>query len=227
MDLNHGHWVGDSLSAAHAVDKLLLLPTDEDTASSVATWNRLASNMLTTKWDSLVAKASQLKESTDNTFRSNALAQVIHSTRLSPWTLVVFALCITARDVSMTEYCSVPFTTSLESDFSWVLEYLVIAVVTSCYSNKNSAMCHGQQSHKDLERLARLLGHRKEYPITQFLKALYIDYDFETAQTELQQTMLMLERHASLSDTRDSFVKAASHLICDRYCTVHRVVEIQ
>ena len=62
---------------------------------------------------------------------------------------------------------------------------------------------------------------------TLFIKALYIDFDFEEAQQKLSEAEAILREDFFLGSLADSFVDSARHLISETYCKIHQRIDIK
>jgi translation initiation factor 3 subunit E len=63
-------------------------------------------------------------------------------------------------------------------------------------------------------------------PITNFLKELYIVFDFEGAQRELTTAVQVVENDFFLQEFRDDFLDNARYLISEAYCRIHHKIDI-
>lgn len=64
-------------------------------------------------------------------------------------------------------------------------------------------------------------------PITDFVKALYVDFDFEEAQKKLGEAENVLRSDFFLVSAADAFIEAARHLISESYCKIHQRIDIK
>ena len=80
---------GDYGSASELLYQFRILSTDNDKVNA-ATWGKLASDILTTNWESAMEEVTKLKESIDTRLFSNPLAQLEHRTWLLHWALFPF-----------------------------------------------------------------------------------------------------------------------------------------
>jgi translation initiation factor 3 subunit E len=63
-------------------------------------------------------------------------------------------------------------------------------------------------------------------PITQFLQCLYVRFDFDGAQAQLQACYHVLRNDYFLSGWADAFLSEARQLIFETYCRIHRKIDI-
>ena len=215
---------GKYADAAHLLEQFRILSTDNDKVAS-ATWGKLAADILTTNWETVMDEVNKVKESIDTKLFNNPLAQLQHRTWLIHWTLFPFFNYEAARDKLCDLFFSPAFINSIQSNCPCILRYLAAAVITNRNRNRNSGQYHKQL--KDLVRIVRQEGYEYNDPITDFIKALYIDFDFEEAQRKLREAEDVLRGDFFLVAAADGFVEAARHLISESYCKIHQRIDIK
>ncbi|MCJ1334989.1 eukaryotic translation initiation factor 3 subunit E [Bachmanniomyces sp. S44760] len=211
-------------NAAHLLDQFRILSTDNDKAAS-ATWGKLASDILTTNWEVVMDEVNKVKESIDTKLFSNPLAQLQHRTWLIHWSLFPFFNYEPARDIICDLLFSPAFINTIQTNCPWILRYLAAAVITNRSRNRNTGQY--QKQLKDLVRIVRQEGYEYNDPITDFVKALYIDFDFEEAQKKLIEAEEVLRADFFLVAAADLFVESARHLISESYCKIHQRIDIK
>jgi translation initiation factor 3 subunit E len=63
-------------------------------------------------------------------------------------------------------------------------------------------------------------------PVTKFLKELYVEFDFEAAQRQLQLAERVVGNDFFLSEFKDDFLDNARYLISEAYCRIHQRIDI-
>lgn len=215
---------GSYANAAQLLDQFRILSTDNDKATS-ATWGKLASDILTTQWDIVMEEVNKVKDSIDTKLFNNPLAQLQHRTWLIHWTLFPFFNHEPARDQITELLFSPAFINTIQTNCPWILRYLAAAVITNRSRTRNTGQY--QKQLKDLVRVVRQEGYEYHDPVTDFIKALYIDFDFEEAQKKLIEAEEVLKSDFFLSAATDAFVEAARHLISESYCKIHQRIDIK
>ncbi|KAI4286142.1 MAG: hypothetical protein L6R38_000124 [Xanthoria sp. 2 TBL-2021] len=215
---------GSYANAAHLLDQFRILSTDNDKASS-ASWGKLAADILTTNWEIVMEEVNKVKESIDTKLFNNPLAQLEHRTWLVHWTLFPFFNYEPARDTITEMLFSPSFINTIQTNCPWILRYLAAAVITNRSRTRNTGAY--QKQLKDLVRVVRQEGYEYNDPVTEFVKALYVDFDFEEAQKKLGEAEEVLKGDFFLSATADAFVEAARHLISESYCKIHQRIDIK
>ncbi len=215
---------GSYAEAAHLLDQFRILSTDNDKATQ-ATWGKLACEILTTNWEMVMEEVNKVKESIDTKLFNNPLAQLQHRTWLIHWSLFPFFNYDPARDTITDLLFSAPFINTIQTNCPWILRYLAAAVITNRSRTRNTSQY--QKQLKDLVRVVRQEGYEYNDPVTDFVKALYIDFDFEEAQKKLGEAEEILKGDFFLSAAADAFVEAARHLISESYCKIHERIDIK
>ncbi|KAI5303115.1 hypothetical protein KEM56_007895 [Ascosphaera pollenicola] len=212
-------------NAAEMLYRFRILSTDNDKVAS-ATWGKLASEILTTNWEGAMEEVIKVKESIDTRLFNNPLAQLTSRTWLIHWCLFPFFNHDPARDVLTDLFFSPAYINTIQTSCPWILRYLTAAVITNrSRANKNTMLY--QKQLKDLIRVVRQEGYEYSDPLTGFVKALYIDFDFEEAQRKLREAEEVLRSDFFLVAAADSFVDAARHLISESYCKIHQRIDIK
>lgn len=201
--------------------------TDKDKVSE-ATWGKLACEILSVNWDACLEEINKIKEDIDTRLYNNPLAQLQHRTWLIHWSLFPLFNYDAARDSLTETFFSPTYINTIQTNCPWILRYLAAAVITSrnrASQGRNSSQY--QKQIKDLVRIVRQEGYEYSDPVTDFIKALYIDFDFEEAQKKLGETEEILKNDFFLLGTADAFVDSARHLISESYCKIHQRIDIK
>ena len=221
---------GDYASASELLYQFRILSTDNDKIN-LATWGKLACDILCTNWESAVDEITkQLKEAIDTRLFNNPLAQLHHRTWLIHYSLFPFFNYEPGRETLTELFFSPAYINTIQTSCPWVLRYLAAAVIT----NRNRPPGKGgfvygnyQKQLKDLVRIVRQEQYEYNDPVTAFVKALYVDFDFEQAQKRLTEADEILRSDFFLVATADSFIDAARHLISESYCKIHQRIDIK
>ncbi|KAH0537451.1 eukaryotic translation initiation factor 3 subunit E [Glutinoglossum americanum] len=198
--------------------------TDNDKVAA-ATWGKLASEILTTNWDAAMEEVQKVKESIDTKLFNNPLAQLQHRTWLIHWALFPFFNYDPARDTICELFFSPTYINTIQTNCPWILRYLAAAVITNRNRGRNTSQYHKQL--KDLVRIVKQENYEYSDPVTDFVKALYIDFDFEEAQKKLGEAEEVLRSDFFLVAASDAFVDSARHLISESYCKIHQRIDIK
>jgi translation initiation factor 3 subunit E len=209
---------------------LICQSTDNDKVAS-ATWGKLASEILSTEWEPAMEEINKVKESIETRLFSNPLAQLESRTWLVHWALFPFfnheagAAAEVAKDQLIELFFTAAYINTIQTLCPWILRYLTAAVITNRNRSRNSNAY--QKQLKDLIRVVRQEGYEYSDPLTNFVRALYLDFDFEEAQKQLSIAEKILKHDFFLTSSADAFVEAARHLISESYCKIHQRIDIR
>ena len=99
------------------------------------------------------------------------------------------------------------------------------AIVTR--KTANSASSRARHAIRDIVRVIQTEEYQYKDPITQFLKDLYVDFDFEAAQQSLTVAERVVENDFFLGNFRQDFMDNARYLISEAYCRIHQKIDIE
>lgn len=220
---------GDYGSASELLYQFRILSTDNDKVNA-ATWGKLACDILTVNWESAMEEVMKLKEAIDTRLFNNPLAQLQHRTWLVHWSLFPFFNHEPAREALTELFFSPTYINTIQTSSPWILRYLTAAVITNRNrpgSKNNFIYGNYQKQLKDLVRIVRQEQYEYNDPVTSFVKALYVDFDFEEAQKRLGEADEILRADFFLAAAAETFLDAARHLISESYCKIHQRIDIK
>ncbi|KJX93031.1 eukaryotic translation initiation factor 3 subunit e like protein [Zymoseptoria brevis] len=220
---------GDYGTAAELLYQFRILSTDNDKVNA-ATWGKLACDILTVNWESAMEEVMKIKESIDTRLFNNPLAQLQHRTWLLHWSLFPFFNHEPAREALTELFFSPAYINTIQTSCPWILRYLCAAVITNRNrpgSKGNFMYGNYQKQLKDLVRIVRQEQYEYNDPVTSFVKALYVDFDFEEAQKRLLEADEILRADFFLAAAADPFIDSARHLISESYCKIHQRIDIK
>jgi len=214
-----------------AIDNLYrfrILSTDQEKVWK-ATWGKLTCEILMANWEGAMEEITRLKENIETKYFNNPRAQLTARESLVHWALFPFFNYEPAREVLTELYFSPPYLSSIQTACPWILRYLAAAVITNRTRGKNAAPpSHSYQKQlKDLVRVVKQEMYEYEDPVTEFVKALYVDFDFEEAQKKLGEAEEVLKDDFFLASSTHAFVESARHLISECYCKIHQRIDIK
>ena len=215
---------GSYAEAAHLLDRFRILSTDNDKVYSAA-WGKLASDILTLNWEVVMEEITKLQEIINTRLFNNPLAQLQHRTWLIHWLFFPLFNYDAAKETLIELLFSPNFINTIQTNCPWVLRYLSAAVITHRSRTKNSGAY--QKQMKDLVRVVKQEQYEYQDPITDFIRALYVDFDFEEAQKKLGEAETILQGDFFLAASAESFVESARHLISESYCKIHQRIDIK
>ncbi|KAJ1978591.1 eukaryotic translation initiation factor 3 subunit E [Dimargaris xerosporica] len=193
-----------------------VLSTDSDLTMS-ALWGKLASEILQGNWEAAFEDLQKLREAIDMKNYSHPLQQLQQRTALVHWSLFVFFNHPKGRDGLLDMFFLSQYLNTIQTSCPWVLRYLSAAVIT----NKKR-----KHTLRELVRVIEQEVYTYRDPITDFLRAIYVDFDFELAQKKLLECEDLLVHDFFLLSTLDDFMENARCLVAEVYCRIHQRINI-
>jgi translation initiation factor 3 subunit E len=202
--------------AAELLGHYRLLATNQD-KSTLALWGKLASEILMRKWENALADLKLLQSLIDN--RVNAPAVVICQQRswLIHWGLFIFFNHPNGRNSLIELFFNERYLTVIQTACPHILRYLATAVIIN--RRKRNMI-------KDLLRAIQQEAYTYSDPITQFIDALFVQFDFESAQQKLRECETLLVNDYFLHPCHEEFLENARMYIFETYCRIHQCIEI-
>jgi len=99
-----------------------------------------------------------------------------------------------------------------------ILRYLAVAAILS--------KSRRRESMKDIISLIQQESYNYRDPLTQFVEALYINFDFDGAQKTLRECEKVMEYDFFLEGILELFFNNARHLIFETYCKIHQRIDL-
>ncbi|TCD65957.1 eukaryotic translation initiation factor 3 subunit E [Steccherinum ochraceum] len=234
---------GNYSGAADYLYHFRVLSTDTDLNIS-AHWGKLASDILTGKWDTALEELNSLREAIDArapaippSFTSStsatsdpALLQLHSRTWLLHWSLFVYFNHPQGRTLLLETFLTPTYLNTIQTSCPWILRYLATAAILSRKASSSSG-AGGQSSRvrnaiKEVVKVIQTEEYQYQDPITRFLKELYGEFDFEAAQRELGVAESVVANDFFLGDFREEFLDNARYLISEAYCRIHQRIDI-
>lgn len=216
--------MGQYPDAADLLYRFRVLSTDNDKVAK-ATWGKLVCEILGEEWENALEEVDKVKEHIETRLFNNPRAQLTARESLVHYALFPFFNFEPARDKLIELYFSPPYISSIQTACPWILRYLAAAVISNRTRLNNS---HNYQKQvKDLVRVVKQEVYEYQDPVTLFVKALYIDFDFEEARKKLAEAEAVIRGDFFLGSSTDAFVESARHLISESYCKIHQRIDIK
>ncbi|CEP21761.1 unnamed protein product [Cyberlindnera jadinii] len=217
---------GDYVMASDLLSNFRALTTNSEKVLN-ATWGKLACEIISTNWESALKELAKLREVIDTRSFGETLVQLHYRTWIIHWSLFPFFNTDNGLEGLLDLYFSSSYLSTIQAACPWILRYLVAAVVGSESSTKsNLSNPNFQKKLKDLIRIVDQEQYEYNDPLTGFIKALYIDFDFEEANNKLNESLVIFKTDFFLANVSDIFVKNARHLIAEVYCRVHNRIDL-
>ena len=235
---------GNYSGAADYLYHFRVLSTDVDLNTS-AHWGKLASDILTGKWDVALEELNTLRETLDTRAGAAPLSgtaahthahaeplATLHSRAwLVHWSLFVYFNHPAGRTLLLETFLAPAYLNTIQSAAPWVLRYLAVSAVLSRRAQAGGPAAPPVSSRvrhaiREVVKVVQLEEYQYSDPVTKFLKELYVEFDFEAAQRQLQLAERVVGNDFFLSEFREEFLDNARYLISEAYCRIHQRIDI-
>ncbi|RPD60987.1 eukaryotic translation initiation factor 3 subunit 6 [Lentinus tigrinus ALCF2SS1-7] len=228
---------GNYSGAADYLYHFRVLSTDPDLTIS-AHWGKLACDILTGKWDVALEELNTLRDAIDartpsmpqfaaaSSNADPALSQLHSRTWLLHWSLFVYFNHPQGRTLLLETFLSPTYLNTIQTSCPWVLRYLATAAVLSRKSASGALSSRVRHSIREIVKVIQMEEYQYQDPVTQFLKELYVEFDFEAAQKELGKAETVVANDFFLGEFREDFMDNARYLISEAYCRIHQRIDI-
>lgn len=229
--------IGNYGGASDYLYHFRVLSTDSQLVLS-AMWGKLASDILEGSWDAALEELNGLREHIDQRGSSGPggpLVALQQRTWWLHWSLFVYFNHENGRELLLESWLNQNYLNTIQTASPWLLRYLVAAVVIARKSTLRSAGPASQgnsaRSREAVRDVVRALGQEQyQYrdAVTEFLRKLYGEVDFEGAREE----MAKCDAGADLDDDffleafKGEFVENARFLVSEAYCKIHHRIDI-
>jgi len=208
---------GNYSGAAEYLFHFRALNTTNDEKNFSALWGKFAAEILMQNWEDALKDMNHLKEMIDSKNFTSPLKQLQQRTWLIHWSLFVFFNHPQGRNGIIDLFFSDKYLNAIQTACPHVLRYLATAVIT----NKRR-----RNMLKDIVKVIQQETYTYRDPITEFLEALYVNFDFEGAQVKLRECEKVLMHDFFLVACRDEFIENARLFIFETYCRIHQCIDI-
>ncbi|KAF9237670.1 eIF3 subunit 6 N terminal domain-containing protein [Melanogaster broomeanus] len=226
---------GNYSGAADYLYHFRVLSTDNDLNTS-AHWGKLASDILTGKWETALEELNTLRDVIDSRSSSSALTSTesasltqLHSrTWIVHWSLFVYFNHPQGRTLLLETFLSPTYLNTIQTSCPWILRYIATAAVLSRKSaaGNTNASSRVRHSIREVVKVIQTEEYQYQDPVTSFLKELYVEFDFEAAQRELALAERVVGDDFFLGEFREEFLDNARYLISEAYCRIHQRIDI-
>jgi len=197
-----------------------LLQTKNPEREFAALWGKLAADILMQSWDSAAEGLNQLKDEIESRSKQddfNPLQSLQQRTWLIHWGLFVFFNHPTGKSLIIEILFQDKYLHTIQTNCPHILRYLTVAVLVN--KKRRNVL-------KDLVRVIQQEQYSYQDPITEFVEALYVNFDFEGAQNMLQKCEDTIKGDFFLVGCLDEFVESARLTVFEIYCRIHKCIDI-
>jgi translation initiation factor 3 subunit E len=234
-----------------------VLSTDAELNTS-AHWGKLASDILTGRWDVALEELNTLRDAIDtraapallgtgaaqalgaaSPVLDPALAQLHSRTWVVHWSLFVYFNHPQGRTLLLETFLAPTYLNTIQTSCPWVLRYLAAAAILSRKAAAGLApavpgapaqavSARVRHAIKEVVKVIQTEEYQYQDPITEFLRELYVEFDFERAQKALKEAVEgVLANDFFLGEFKDEFLDCARFLVSEAYVRIHGRVDIE
>ncbi|CAI9754805.1 unnamed protein product [Fraxinus pennsylvanica] len=193
-----------------------------------ALWGKLAAEILMQNWDIALEELNRLKEIIDSKSFSSPLNQVQGRIWLMHWSLFIFFNHENGRTQIIDLFNHDKYLNAIQTNAPHLLRYLATAFIV----NKRR-----RPQFKDFIKVIQQEQYSFEDPITEFLACVYVNYDFDEAQTKMKMCEEVILNDPFLGKRveegsftsvplRDEFLENARLFMFETYCRIHQRIDM-
>merc|ERR1719361_2573461 len=191
--------------------RVLLPPSNKNYLPAL--WGKLASEILMQDWETALDDLNRLKEIID-TGSFSPLQSLQQRTWLIHWSLFVFFNHPKGRDLIIDMFLYQPqYLNAIQTQCPHILRYLTTAAITN-------------KKRRNVVKIIQQESYTYKDPITEFLECLYVNFDFDGAQTKLAECETVLCNDFFLTACLDDFIENARLFIFETFCRIHQCISI-
>jgi translation initiation factor 3 subunit E len=172
---------------------------------------------LVQNWEFALDGLVRLKDIIDAGAFSHPLHQLQERIWLIHWGLFVFFRHPKGLDAMFEILFSPLYINAIQTSCPYILRYLAAAVIIG--RRKRNFM-------KELIKSSQQDSYRYQDTITRFIEYLFVRFDFDMAQSLLQECEEILQNDFFLALSKDEFIDSARSFLLEAYCKVHQVVHL-
>ncbi|KDQ20948.1 hypothetical protein BOTBODRAFT_26961 [Botryobasidium botryosum FD-172 SS1] len=188
-----------------------------------AHWGKFASDILTGKWDSALEELNRLRDVIEGSNAGPALGQLQSRTWLLHWSLFVYFNHPDGRQLLLDTFLSPAYLNTIQTSCPWILRYLAAACIIS---RKSATARAGRNTLQNIVKIIQTEEYQYTDPITNFLRELYVEFDFEGAQKWLGEAEKVLDNDFFLQEFKTEFMENARFVVSEVYCRIHQKIDI-
>jgi translation initiation factor 3 subunit E len=197
--------------------RILVQSTDVNYLNGM--WGKLASEILMQSWETALEDFNRLRQFIDESVFGSSLQTLQQRTWLIHWSLFVFFNHPKGRDLIIDLFLyQKQYLNAIQTTCPWILRYLATAVITNKSLRRNVM--------KDLIKVIQEEAYTYRDPITSFIEDLYVNFDFDGAQSKLRDCENVLINDFFLVACLDDFVENSRMMIFETFCRIHECITI-
>ncbi|KAL4421607.1 hypothetical protein ABPG75_010898 [Micractinium tetrahymenae] len=205
-----------SAAAEYLYHYRTLSTNPERTVSSL--WGKVAADILLQEFGPAMDDILKLKEMIDVDTFAPVAKQLQQKAWLMHWSLFVFFNHENGLNALIDLFMQDRYLTAIQLTSQHLLRYLAVAVVVN--KRRRNVLA-------DLKRVISQEAYEYSDPVTEFVRCLFVDCDFDGAQEQLAKCEEVLDNDFFLVAAKDAFMEAARQFLFENYCRIHQAISIR
>ena len=207
---------GDYAAAAELLYHFRILSTDPEKNLS-ALWGKLAAETLLGNWDTALEDFTALRALIEQRQGAASPLEILQQrTWAVHWGLFIFFNQEKGREQLLEVLLAPAYRQTIQTTCPHILRYLVVAAILTR---------RRRESLKEVISLIQQEAYNYSDPLTRFMEALFVSFDFDGAQQTLAECRKVMEYDFFLEGFLDAFFQNARHLIFETYCKIHQRID--
>eukprot|EP01086_Lenisia_limosa_P013529 TRINITY_DN42740_c0_g1_i1.p1 TRINITY_DN42740_c0_g1~~TRINITY_DN42740_c0_g1_i1.p1 ORF type:complete len:420 (-),score=118.79 TRINITY_DN42740_c0_g1_i1:71-1330(-) len=201
--------------AADLLENFNHLTTNKDHSFN-ALWGKIACHVLQEQWDVAIEDLTRIRNYIDS--RTNSpIVQLQQRSWVLHWALFIYFKHPQGPNLAIDLFFQSKYLNAIQTTSPHLLRYLIAAVITNM--RRRSTL-------KELVKVVSQEAYNYSDPITEFLIALYADFNFDEALKKLKECDEVLASDFFLHGLRAEFIENARLFVFETYCKIHQAIDI-
>lgn len=214
---------GEYKVASEMLDQFRIVSTDNKLIQS-ATWGKLAIEIIGgMNVPAVTEEIMKIRDIVDQRSFADSITQLHNRTWIIHWSLFLFISKDFNKESLIDLFFSPSYMSTIQASCPWIIRYIAAAVISL---NKGRNAASFQRRLKDLVRVVGQELYEYQDPVTDFIRALYIDFDFAEAQNKLTEAEAVLSNDFFLNGSTSEFLESSRHLVSELYCRIHQRIDV-
>jgi len=189
----------------------------------IALWGKLACEILTSSWNQAEMDIAIIRDLIEEKFEKDPTKQLQYRLWLIHWSLFVY-FNLPNGLTSMLDFFlgNEKYLRAIEFKAPWILRYLTVAAILT------------KHRLPDLAKFIKQDSTNYADPLTDFIRLLFIKFDFDGAEAELKKCELVLDNDYIVQNPNgdrkenltQEFITNARYAICESFCKIHSTIDI-
>eukprot|EP00823_Brevimastigomonas_motovehiculus_P002953 TRINITY_DN1772_c0_g1_i1.p1 TRINITY_DN1772_c0_g1~~TRINITY_DN1772_c0_g1_i1.p1 ORF type:complete len:462 (-),score=84.57 TRINITY_DN1772_c0_g1_i1:48-1394(-) len=182
-----------------------------------ALWGRISAEILMANWDVAFEELKLLRDTIDQRITTPSLVQLQERTWLIHWSLFIFFRIENGPDHLLDFFLQDRLLNAIQTTCPHILRYLTAAVIIH------------KRRKTSLRDIVKAISQEREVysdPLTEFLRSLYSEFDFDTAHKRLKEAEQLCLQDYFLAEIKDLLMDQARQFVFETYARTHQCIDM-